>query len=157
MIFSWEARNLAGQNIPQETLRYYSSGIPHGEHNQLLNTYNVAGFLQWNTDRDSMLKINSGLSEKLTAFIQSGEVVIVEQNFMKKRGMKAGLKGASSKRKRSFNSPLKRSFHGSAMRQNVMKRKFNMESLYSKMLCIFEFFVHYFAFKYFVFIFRAAF
>ena len=46
MVFGWEARNLAGQNIPQETLRYYCSGICHEEYNQLLNRYNVAAALK---------------------------------------------------------------------------------------------------------------
>ena len=31
MVFGWEARNLSGHSITQETLRYYSSGIRHGE------------------------------------------------------------------------------------------------------------------------------
>ena len=111
MVFGWEARNLAGQNNLQETLRYYSSGICHGEYKQLLNTYNVACALKWSTENDSKPKVNSGLSEHLTAFIQSGEVVNVEQNSTEKHGRKAGLKGASSKRKRSFNLPRQRKWY----------------------------------------------
>ena len=62
VVFGWEARNLAGQNNPQETLRYYSSGFCHGKQKQLLNTYNVACALKWSTENDSKPKFNSGLS-----------------------------------------------------------------------------------------------
>ena len=111
MVFVWEARNLSGHNIPQETLRYYSSGIRHGEYKQLLNTYSVGSALKWSADNDSKRKVNSGLSEHLTAFIQSGEVVKFRQNLTEKRGRKAGLKGASSKRKLSFNLPQQRKWY----------------------------------------------
>ena len=66
----------------------------------MLNTYSVASALKWSADNDSKRQVNSGLSEHLTAFIQSGEVVKLGQNLTEKRGREAGLKGASSKKEK---------------------------------------------------------
>ena len=60
-VFGWKARNSAGQNFPQATLRYYSSAIHRREHKQMLNTYNTAGSLKRSTDNDSKRKAKSGL------------------------------------------------------------------------------------------------